>query len=237
MDAAKTWLKEQQVDFFTGPVSPTNGDDNRGILLEGFDRMPTVNTAYTMPYYSALMDALGMEKYLDFYAFDINFSNAQFERVHRVVAFGKKKANIQIDHIHLNDIAKEARDIYRILIRSMRSQWAHLEIPTYEQILEEFSSMKKILNEKLIFIARKDGEPIGMIASVPDYNQVLCHMGGKTGLVSALKFMYYKKRITRVKNFMQFIVPRFQGTFVLLRCMAFMRSLSRRLRKNGMQRP
>lgn len=215
INAAKDWFREQNVDFFTGPVSPTNGDDHRGILLEGFDRMPTVNTAYTMAYYQAMMDALGMEKYLDFYAFDINFSKAQFDRVRKIVAFGKKKTNIEIDHIHLDDIKNEARDIHRILMLSMRSQWAHLEIPTYDQVLDEFSSMKKLLNEKLIYIARKEGEPVGMIASVPDYNQVLCHMNGKLGLVSALKYLYYKKRITRVKNFMQFIVPRFQGTFVL----------------------
>ncbi len=215
MDAAKDWLRAQCVDFFTGPVSPTNGDDNRGILIEGFDRMPTVNTAYTMAYYPALMDGLGMEKYLDFYAFDINFSKVPFERVRKVVEFGKKKAKIEIDHLNLNDIEKDARDIHHILTLSMQSQWAHLEIPTYAQVLEEFSSMKKMLNEKLIFIARKDGEPVGMIASIPDYNQVLCRMNGKTGLVSALKFLYYRKKITRVKNFMQFIVPRFQGTFVL----------------------
>ena len=42
----------------TGPISPTNGDDFRGIMLEGSNEIPTINTTYTMDYYKDLFEQL-----------------------------------------------------------------------------------------------------------------------------------------------------------------------------------
>ncbi len=215
IDTARDWLKKRGAEFFTGPVSPTNGDDDRGILIEGFNRMPTVNTAYTMDYYPKLFKSIGLSKYLDFYAFAINFDNAKVERVKNVVEYGKKKSSINIAPLNFNDIETDVKDIYNILVNSMRSQWDHLETPTFSQLNEEFKMLKSMIDPALVLIARVKDEPVGFVAGIPDYNQALCHMKGKMNIISAIKFLYYKYHITRVKFFMQFVIPQYQGTFVL----------------------
>lgn len=99
LDVALKWLKSHKVDMVTGPVSPTNGDDFRGVLLTGFDERPAVNTTYTMNYYKDIFDQLGYEKYLDFYVFSMNFDGVEKtkDRVVKLIEYGKKKVNLSIE--------------------------------------------------------------------------------------------------------------------------------------------
>ncbi len=64
LEGAINWLKKYKVDMLTGPISPTNGDDFRGVLIKGFDEFPAINTTYTMYYYKYLLSDLNYEKFL-----------------------------------------------------------------------------------------------------------------------------------------------------------------------------
>jgi hypothetical protein len=230
MDGAARWWAVRQVDLVTGPVSPTNGDDYRGILVEGFDQMPAINTTYTMPYYPRLLESLGYSKYLDFYAYSLKFDPAEIDRVNRIVAYGRKKINLDIQGLCMKKIGADIHAIHQVLTEAMQPFWEHLEIPTYEQIKAEFDSSRKLLDPDLILIARIDGVPAGFVAGMPDYNQVLRHIRGRLTPLSALKFLYYRPRIRRVRMFMQFVVPKYQRTVVTA---ALYAELYRRYQKHG----
>ena len=215
-EGAFNWLDKYKVDMVTGPVSPTNGDDFRGILLTGFDEMPTVNTTYTMDYYKDLFDQLGFEKYLDFYAFKMNFTEVEttLSRIKKLVEYGKKKTNLSIDPLNMKHLDMDVRDAYEIFIGAQQTFWDHLEVPTYDKFYDEFISIKPLLDPNLIHIARINGVPAGFIAGLPDYNQVLYHLKGRLNPRSLIKFLYYKKKITRARMFMQFVIPKHQKSVV-----------------------
>lgn len=70
LDAVHGWLQQQQCVEMTGPHGFTDLDIE-GILIDGFDALPTINGSYNFPYYSTLLEAYGLEKdvdYLDFRA-------------------------------------------------------------------------------------------------------------------------------------------------------------------------
>lgn len=214
MSEAEKYLRSWGVDSFTGPVSPTNGDDYRGVIIEGFERMPAVNTAYTMSYYPRLMQELGYTKYLDFYAFDLEFDESQVVRVRRMVERRAARQGVEVRPIDLSDIKGEAKVVHEIFAGAMLAHWDHLEIPTYEQIYEEFSGLSDLLDPNLALIARVNGKPAGFVAGIPDYNEVLCHLDGELDLIGAVKFLIYRRRIKRARMFMQFVLPEYQGTSV-----------------------
>ncbi len=214
MNGVLGWLENESVDFLTGPVSPTNGDDHRGILIEGFDEMPAINTPYTPSYYPGLLESLGFEPHLDFYALKLIFDQKELERVERIVAYGQKKSGLTVRPIDLKDVTGEVKAIHQIMVGAMQASWEHLEIPTEDQIRAEFESLKSLIDPNLVMIARIDGEPVGFVAGLPDYNQVLFHLNGRMTPLSALKYLHYRTRITRVRMFMQFVLPRHQGSFV-----------------------
>jgi hypothetical protein len=215
-NGAFKWLNQYKVDMVTGPVSPTNGDDFRGVLITGFDQMPAVNTTYTMDYYKDLFDQLNFEKYLDFHAFKMNFNEVEstLARVNKLVEYGKKKINLSIEPLSKDKMDRDVKDVYDIFIEAQQSFWDHLEVPSYEKFYDEFKSLKPLLDPKLIYIARVNGLPAGFIAGLPDYNQVLSHLKGKLSPISLVKFLYYKNRINRARMFMQFVIPKYQKSVV-----------------------
>lgn len=200
----------------TGPVSPTNGDDFRGVLIDGFDEFPAVNTTYTMEYYKDLFQELNYEKYLDFYAFSMNFDevDAISDRIKKLVEYGKKKVKLSIKPLNKKQLDDDVKGVYDVFIEAQQSFWDHLELPTYEKFYDEFLSMKFLLDSDLIYIARVNNVAVGFIAGIPDYNQVLYNFKGKLNVLSLFKFLYYKNKISRARMFMQFVIPKYQKSVV-----------------------
>ena len=61
---AEAWAREKGMETCTGPLgfSPL---DREGMLLEGFDCLPTFVTTYNYPYYNEFVARLGFEKQID----------------------------------------------------------------------------------------------------------------------------------------------------------------------------
>jgi hypothetical protein len=57
---------------------------------------------------------------------------------------------------------------------------------------------------------RAGDEPVGFGLAIPDYNQVLIHLNGRITPLGALKYFWYKRRITCARIFVMFVVPAFR---------------------------
>ena len=69
--------------------------------------------------------------------------------------------------------------------------------------------MKAFINPDFVKIARdKSGNPIGFCLVLPDVNQVLKATKGK---IRPIKMMILKKKITRARGMMQYVIPEYQS--------------------------
>jgi GNAT superfamily N-acetyltransferase len=75
------------------------------------------------------------------------------------------------------------------------------------------NSMKPILDEKLIWFAYYNGEPVAFFIMIPEFNQVVKLFNGKLNLIAKLKFLYFKIRNKWDKAFGVIfgVVPKHQG--------------------------
>ena len=64
-DTVKNWLLDEQCVEMTGPHG-FNDLDMEGMLIEGFDELPTIAGNYAYPYYKALAEQYGFEKDVDY---------------------------------------------------------------------------------------------------------------------------------------------------------------------------
>ncbi len=215
-DAARSWLKQKGMEFIEGPVSPTNGDDYRALLLEGYDSPPVLFDSYNPPYYIDLFEAYGFEKYRDFFAFHFTADRFPSERFVKVVDYALKKYDFHIDTLDAKNLDSEAEDIRSVLFKAVPESWTHFVIPSVEDIKKEAGMLMMFLDPELVCIARKNdtGEPIGFVVGVPDYNQVFMKMNGRLFPFGIFKFLYYKRKITRIRVFIQFVIPEYQGRAV-----------------------
>lgn len=211
-DAACGWLRERGMDTITGPVSPTNGDDMRGILVEGFNGPPVLMNSYNPPYYKGLFEACGFEKCLDLYAYYLDTAALNEERYGRVVHYAMEKYHFHIDRFDRRQLDREVRDIKAILDLAMPDTWEHLTPPSLAEIRAEFNNLCQYMDPDLVNIARSnDGRPIGFVVALPDYNQVLRHLNGRLFPIGFLKYLWYKRTINGVRIFIQFVIPGYRN--------------------------
>lgn len=210
-DKAVEWLRARGKTMVKGPVSPTNGDDYRGLLVKGFNGSPVLMNSYNPEYYVRFFEEYGFIKHLDLYAYyhEIN-SAVNLERHGRVSEYAMKRYNFRVDNIDLKNIDKELLDIKKILDIAMPEDWEDLTPPTYEEIKAEAGQLIKMADKDLILIARSGEQPIGFAIALPDYNQVLKKLNGKILPFGFLKYLWYKRKIDGFRIFILFVIPEFR---------------------------
>jgi hypothetical protein len=74
-------------------------------------------------------------------------------------------------------------------------------------------SMKKILDEKLMWFAYYNDEPVAFFLMLPEINQIIRHMNGKMGIPEKIKFMWYKwtHHVTKAYGVIFGVVPEHQA--------------------------
>lgn len=209
-DAALSWLKARGVTCVKGPVSPTNGDDYRGLLVEGFDGPPVLMNSYNPPYYVSLFEKSGFKKHLDLYAYYYDLSIIDLDRYARPVEYAMKRYDFRVEPIKLKYIEREMLDIKQVLDAAMPEEWEDLTPPSIEEIKAEARKLRHLADPNLIYIARNGCRPIGFSVALPDYNQVLRHLNGRIFPWGFLKFLWLKRKISGGRLFVLFVIPEYR---------------------------
>lgn len=211
VEAAAKYLKEIGMQIIKGPYSPTDGEEDRTLLVEGFDAPPVLYATYNPEWYKDVFESLGFDKSTDMLGFKIVPDEIPLDRFREIVGFAKKRFGFkayQIDFSHLDD---ELLDIQSILEESDTKDWGN-GIPTWENIVQAAQAMKKLADPELIYIVRRDdGKPLAFVVSIPNYNEALIHMKGRMFPFGVFKFLYWKKRIKGIRILMQFCVKEYEG--------------------------
>jgi hypothetical protein len=84
--------------------------------------------------------------------------------------------------------------------------------------------MKPVMDEKLIWFAYYNNEPISFILCLPDINQVLKHLHGRMNLWGKLKFLWFKNstQVDRIRIIVMGCKKKFQNRGIesaLIRCL------------------
>lgn len=212
LDKAIEFLKSHGMTKVKGPLSLPGGEDNRGFIVDNFDAQPFIMNTYNKKYYNDFFIKYGFEKYFDCYAYKDTIENADIERYEKLVPYAMKKFDFRVDNIDLSNVDKDAMDIMNVLERALPREWDDFAPPREEEIRKIVKQLVPFADSDLIFIARdnKTNEPIGFNITLPDYNQAIKKMNGKMFPFGFLKFLYYKRKINRLRFFVLFVVPEYR---------------------------
>ena len=207
-DVATGFLRRHGAELATGPQSPSNGDDYRALLIDGFDSPPVFLNSYNPPWYRDYLEKYGFTKHFDRYAYWVDLTEPIPERLQRGVAVAEKRFRFTVRPINMRDIPGEAAKIKVIADKATPEEWPDMISPSMEEIMAEFAKLKPVVVPELALIAEtENGEPVGMGVSVPDYNQVIKKINGKLFPFGWLRFLLGKKHIDTIRVFAIMIVP------------------------------
>jgi hypothetical protein len=191
LDNVKDWLKSKSMVLMRGPMN-FSVNDELGFLLEGFDSPPVFMMTYNPEYYLDLMERYGMVKAKDLYAFHMEKSMQPPERFKRIAELVRKKENIVVRKLNMNDFEGEIEKVKTIYNLAWSKNWGAIPMTDeeFEHLAKDF---KKIVDPDLVFIAEVDGEPAGFSMALPDINQLLIKLNGRLFPFGIFKLLWFTK--------------------------------------------
>ncbi|MEP6595253.1 MAG: GNAT family N-acetyltransferase [Ginsengibacter sp.] len=193
-DTAKNWLNQNNAKAMDGPINFGENDKYWGLLVQGFIP-PSMGMNYNPPYYQNFFEKYGFIKQYDQYT-NVIYLNRPFpDRFNKIAEWIANKPEYSFRHFKKDQFLKFAKDFQEIY----NDAWSDFEDFTpiqLETIRQSFRDMKPIVDEKIIWFAYYNDEPVAFILALPNINQILKPLNGKINLLGKLKFLWYKKTTT-----------------------------------------
>ncbi len=94
-DAAESWARRRGMEYIVGPMGFTDLD-HEGLLVEGYDKVSTMATTYSHPYYKTQIERRGYQKEIDWVEFRIPVPPVAPERHQRIARIVADKYGLKL---------------------------------------------------------------------------------------------------------------------------------------------
>jgi GNAT superfamily N-acetyltransferase len=196
LDTAAGWLRERGMERMRGPVNFSTNEEiaSPGVLIEGFDTPPVVMMSHNPPYYRDLLEAAGLEKAKDLYAFWLE-GDTPPERFARSYDRILARSGVTIRSIDPKHFRRDIDILKEIYNSAWSKNWGFVPMTDaeFEHMAKEF---RPVADLDLCLIAEIGDEPVGLFISLPDLNQALRHLpSGRLFPFGLFRFLWYRRRI------------------------------------------
>ena len=210
-DVAKHWLASKGMEAMDGPINFGERDRWWGLLVEGF-QPPVYCLNYNAPYYKELFENYGFKNFYNQICFGIDPTK---EISPKIIS---RHAHLAVDpaysagYLKKNKLEKYAADFATVYNKAWAGHGGLKELKK-DQVVLMFKKMKPVMDEKIIWFAYHNEDPIGIFTNIPDLNQWFKYLNGKFDFWHKLKFLWVKmtKPNKKFTGIVFGIVPEFQG--------------------------
>jgi len=177
MSAAAEWVRARGCDALAGPMNPSTNYE-AGLLVKGFDTPPCIMMTYNPPRYAELLEACGLAKIKDLFAYASPVHAKSLERLQKFAERTRQREpKLFVRSPNLKDFTNEVQIVRDIYNKAWEKNWGF--IPSSEP---EFAwlakDLKQLVDPPLMRIAFIDGDPAGFLLAIPDANPALAVLNG-----------------------------------------------------------
>ena len=212
-DKAKNWLEKNGYNSMDGPINFGERDKWWGCLVEGFDIDPNYLQNYGKAYYQKLFENYGFQLLFRQLTFLKKVRTPLSERLSLKAERALRDPNYNFKTLEKRNIQKYIRDFTKIY-NDAWSKYPGVSKLELSQAKLLFAQLKPILDEKILWFAYHNNDPVGFFISIPEMNQIFKHVNGKLDLFGKLKTFYHlkiKKSCKKMVGLVFGIVPKHQG--------------------------
>lgn len=210
-DHCKNWLQERGMGAMDGPINFGERDRWWGLLVDGFYE-PLYCMNYNPPYYQQLFENYGFKLFFNQVCFALKVRDPLQQKFYDRHAALVADPAYSTRHFKKEEADKFAEDFCTVYNKAWAGHGGNktMELRQAKKIIQ---SMKPVIEEKIIWFAYYNNEPIACWLNLPDLNQWFKHLNGQFGLWQKLRFLWLKKYgpCNRFVGLVFGIIPEFQG--------------------------
>jgi GNAT superfamily N-acetyltransferase len=209
-DAGRAWLMERGMNAWRGPVNPSL-NYTCGLLIDGFGSPPVFLTTYNRPYYAALIEACGFAKAQDMYAYemDVGLLAQLVARYKPAVMSVLDGDDFVVRRFDRSRAATEIRTFLEIYNRALEGTWGFTPLQQGE-VKHIAAELGRIIAPEFAAFAMVDGEAVGAVLALLDYNQIIRKLDGRLLPFGIFRLMWGYKRIDVARAMAVIMVPGYQ---------------------------
>ena len=200
-DAVRQWLAERDIHQLRGPCNPSLNYEC-GLLIEGFHSPPTFMMTYNPPYYQRLVEGYGFRKSQDLFAYwgPVDMVYKLDKKLAFIADEAAERFDIKIRPIDKSRFQARDRDCFSTsTISRSAGTWGFVPLSKHE--IEHMSAeMKHLIIPELALFATVDGEPIGAVFGMPDYNPRIKQIDGRLFPFGFLTLLNKRKPVQAVSR-------------------------------------
>lgn len=211
LDTAKKWLQQQGMQAMDGPINFGERDKWWGMVTKGFES-PMYCMNYNPPYYVTLFENYGFKIFFNQICFGMDPQAPLEQKVWDRHCAVEKLGGFTSSTIEKNNLEKYAVDFATVYNKAWAGHGGLKEM-NKEQVMIIFKKMKPVMDEKLVWFAYCNNEPVAIFVNIPDLNHWFKYLHGKFGLLQKLKFLWVKQFRPNPKftGLVFGVVPEWQG--------------------------
>ncbi|MDE2581281.1 MAG: dATP pyrophosphohydrolase [Rhodospirillales bacterium] len=176
VETAADWLRQRGMTRMQGPFN-LNVNEEMGLLVDGFDTPPMLLMGHDRPYVGPRLEALGLAKAKDVYAYlydvTVDLPASARRLIDRPLPEGLVVRRLDLKRYH-----DEVRTITEIFNDAWAENWGF--VPLTEIETDHLAkSLKPLLDPRLVSIVEFKGQAVGFLVCLPNLNEAIRDLGGR----------------------------------------------------------
>jgi len=194
------WGRERGARVLRGPMNFTTNDDC-GLLIRGFETPPTILMPYNPPSYPAWVEAAGLKKVKDLYAFKVPIPGVpakEIAQVTRIAQKARERFHVRVRPLNMKRFDEDLQRVKDIYNSAWEKNWGF--VPMTEHEIDHMAAQLKpaIVPEMAIF-AEIDGDTVGFALALPDVNVALKPLKGRLFPFGIVRLLWSMRRIRTLR--------------------------------------
>ncbi len=215
LDAAERWLLSRGRDHMIGPMDFTMNDES-GVMIEGFDRVPLVKQPWHPAYYAERAEEAGLRKAMDLLMWELQISDREkiLPVIFKLADEVEPRHGITLRKMSRRSLRKDMDRFAGVYNSAWSENWGFS--PYSKRDLDAYTQELQLVFDRHWFMVAEtaEGETAAVAITVPDVNQVLAKMGGRLLPLGWWHFLRKGRTIDRVRVGFLGVKPQFQHTGV-----------------------
>lgn len=211
IEAAEEKLRSLGLDSMRGPYNPTINDEC-GLLVDGFEKPPSIGLTWNPPYYAGLIGRSGLEPFTSMTSFALPLAELGAPgRLKPIAERARARSKLVLRPMDLRRLDRELPIVREVYNATLERNTGAIPI-TMEDLLSGAEEFRLIAYPITLLIAEKEGENAGVALSLPDINRLLIALKRTPRWLRPLHFLWLLKtrRLRQGRQVVYGIAPKFR---------------------------
>jgi GNAT superfamily N-acetyltransferase len=198
LSEVEKWAAEKGLNFCHGPLGFTSFDAS-GVLIEGFEELPTSFGHYNFPYYDKMLQNEGYQKDVDWVEFNIKVPAEMPQKILTAAELISKRYSLHNAPLkNKKDIGKYANNVFELLNTAYKDIYcfSQLSQAQIDSLKKEFLSL--LQPDYVSFILNENDEIVAFGIVMPSLAKALKMAKGKMypfGIFHILRALHFNDTI------------------------------------------